>query len=136
MASSTCQRWEKWIKVSPERSNKSALSSSQILTLSARALKATISRGNPGVPKVRRRDWPPAVILKYAGARSRSAFERGVRLWNIEGKNGMIQVAGNKKQPNGMWLDDPEQTITLPSGTSADSVIDRIIAIIQDAARK
>src|ERR1051325_5315973 len=75
------------------------------------ALIDTISRGNPVVPMLRRRDWPPPILLKYTGLRSWSAFERGMQLWDIKEKDGMFQIAGNTKRPNGMWLGDPEQTI-------------------------
>ncbi len=102
-----------------------------------RALVATISRGNPAVSQPQRRqDWPPPVLLKYAGVKTWSAFERGMQLWDIKEKDGIFQIAGNAKQPNGMWLEDPEQTITFPPGTSVDSVIDRMIAILQEAARQ
>jgi hypothetical protein len=101
------------------------------------ALKATITRGNPAVSQPQRRDdWPPPVLLKYAGVRSWSSFERGMQLWDLKQKDGVFQIAGNTKRPDGMWLEDPEQIITFPSGASVDSVIDRMIAILQDAARK
>ncbi len=100
------------------------------------ALAATIARGNPDVPKLRRREWPPPVLLKYAGVKSWSAFERGMLLWSVTEKDGTFQIAGQRKQPDGMWRGDPEQTITFPPGSTADDVIERIIAIVQDAADK
>jgi hypothetical protein len=100
------------------------------------ALAAAIARGNPDVPKLLRREWPPPVLLKYAGVKSWSAFERGMLLWNIVEKDGIYQIAGHTKQPNGMWKEDPEQTIKFPPGTSPDSVVDRMVAILEDAARK
>ena len=74
------------------------------------ALKATIARGNPTVPQPQRRDdWPPP-------------------------NDGVFLIAGNTRGLYG-WVEDPEQTITFPPGTSVDSVIDRMIAILQEAAR-
>jgi hypothetical protein len=35
-----------------------------------------------------------------------------------------------------MWRDDPEQTILFPPGTSVEIVIDRMVAILQEAARQ
>jgi hypothetical protein len=100
------------------------------------ALNGTIARGNPAVPQPQRRqDWPPPVVLKYAGVKSWSAFERGRRVWDINEKDGVFQIAGNIRGLNG-WVEDPKQTITFPPGTSVDSVIDRMIAILHDAARK
>lgn len=98
------------------------------------ALATTIARGNPAVPMLLRREWPPPVVLKYAGVKSWSAFERGMQLWSMEEKDGFYQIAGNTKQPNGLWKEDPAQTIDFPPGTSADEVIDRMVAIVQAAA--
>jgi hypothetical protein len=42
------------------------------------ALHATIARGNPIVPMLRRSEWKPPVLLKYAGVKYWSAFERGM----------------------------------------------------------
>src|SRR5262249_17769755 len=33
------------------------------------------------------------------------------------------------------WVQDPEQTVEFPPGTTLDQVIDRMIAILQEAAR-
>jgi hypothetical protein len=59
-----------------------------------------------------------------------------MRLWDIKEKDGVFQIAGNTKRPNGMWLGDPEQTITFAAGTPVDDVADRMIAILQDAAQQ
>jgi len=99
------------------------------------ALAATITRGNPTVPKLRRREWPPPVILKYAGVRTWSAFERRMLAWEIEEKDGAFRIAGNTKRPNGMWLDDPEQTIAIQAGASVEDVVDRMASILHQAAR-
>jgi hypothetical protein len=100
------------------------------------ALKATIARGNPTVPQPQRRDdWPRPVVLQYARVKSWPAFERGLQFWTLTKEN-IFQIRVQKKQPDRMWRDDPEQTITLPPGASVDDVVDRTIAILQDAARK
>jgi hypothetical protein len=100
------------------------------------ALKATITRGNPEVSRPRRRqDWPPPVVLKYAGVKTWSQFERGRRVWDINENDGIFEIAGNIKGPHG-WVEDRDQTINFPAGTDLDSVIDRMVAILQDATRK
>lgn len=99
------------------------------------ALAATIARGNPDVPTLLRREWPPPVLLKYAVVKSCSAFERGMLLWNIVEKDGIYQIAGHTKKPNGMWKEDPEQTIKFTPETGVDTVVDRMIAILQEATR-
>jgi len=100
------------------------------------ALADTIARGNPEVPVLRRREWPPPVVLKYAAVKSWSAFERGMRLWRITRKNGNFEISEQKKQPDRMWRDDPDQIVSFPPGTSTDEVVDRMVAILQEAARK
>lgn len=100
------------------------------------ALTETIARGNPHVPMLRRRDWPPPVVLKYAGVRNWSAFERGMRLWNIVEEEGVFQIAEKEKQPDRMWREDPNQIVNFAMGSTIDVVVDRMIVILQEAAQK
>lgn len=97
------------------------------------ALQTTIARGNPTVPMLRRSEIPPPVLLKYAGVKRWSEFERGMNFWTIDEKGGCFEIVGQRKHRDGGWRDDPEQTITFPPGTSTDEVIDRMVAILQDA---
>jgi len=99
------------------------------------ALAKTIARGNPHVPMLRRREIPAPVLLKYAGVKSWSAFERGMRQWSIVERQGSFQIAKQEKKPDGMWRDDPDQIVDFPAGASVDDVIERMIAILQDATR-
>lgn len=100
------------------------------------ALRTTIARGNPVVPMLRRSEWKPPVLLKYAGVKSWSAFERGMLFWTIKSTDTSFRIAGQKKQPNRMWNDDPEQTVILPSGATTDDVVERMITILQDVPQK
>jgi hypothetical protein len=100
------------------------------------ALGETIARGNPHVPMLRRRDWPPPILLKYAGVKSWSEFERGMLCWTIKKQDGIFQIASQVKHPNRMWRDDPEQIVSFPACTPTGEVIDRMVAILQGAARK
>lgn len=100
------------------------------------ALEAAITRGNPPVPMLKRSEWSPPILLKHAGVKSWSVFERGMQLWDLNEKDGIYQIAGNTKQPNGMWKEDPEQITTFPPHASPDDVIDRMIVILQNAARQ
>ena len=100
------------------------------------ALAATIARGNPTVPKLRRREWPPPVVLKYAGVKSWSAFERGMMLWSIEEKDGVWKVVGTRRGSDGAMVDDPDQIMAFPAEASVDEVISRAISIVQHAARQ
>jgi hypothetical protein len=100
-----------------------------------RALMAAIARGNITVP-VPKGKWPAPVFLKYAGVRTWSAFARGASSWSIEEKDGKYQIDGYRKHPKGYWVEDPEQRIILPAGATVNDVIDRMIAILEDAAQK
>jgi hypothetical protein len=99
------------------------------------ALAAMITRGNPTVPMQRRHEWSSPVVLKHAGVKSWSTFERGMSIWGLEQKNGVFAIIGKRKQPNGTRIDDSERTITFPLGATVDNVINRMIAILQDAVR-
>ena len=76
----------------------------------------------------------PPVVLKHAGVRSWGAFARGATPWSIEEENGIFQIIGRQRTPGG-WVEDPEQTIDFPPGTTLDQAIDRMIAILQQTAR-
>jgi hypothetical protein len=61
-----------------------------------KALAAMIMRGNPTVPMLRRREWCPPILLKYAGVKFWSAFERGVGFWSLEKRDGIFRIAVKK----------------------------------------
>ena len=99
------------------------------------ALRAAISRGNPPAPRYPPGGLPQPVVVKYAGVKSWSTFARGTLPWGINESEGKYQIIGYSRHPDG-WRQDPEQKIDFPPGSSIDDVIDRMIAILQDAARK
>jgi hypothetical protein len=41
------------------------------------------------------------VVLKYAGVKSWSAFERGLRVWDLKENDGIFQIAGNTRVSHG-----------------------------------
>jgi hypothetical protein len=98
-----------------------------------RAFRETIARGNPPVGPYPRPN-PPPVVVKCAGVKSWGAFARGALPWSIEEENGIIQIIGRRRIPDG-WVEDPAQEIIFPPGTTMDDAIDRMIAILQDVAR-
>jgi hypothetical protein len=100
------------------------------------ALIATITRGNPDVPMLKRRDWPPPVTLKYAKVKTWSAFERGLLLWGLEEKDSIFVIDNYAKSPNGMWVKAPEKRIIFPAETSVSEVVDRMITTLQESARE
>lgn len=100
------------------------------------ALLATIARGNPTVPRLRRSEYPPPVLLKYAGVKTWSAFDRDASLWTISEAGGHFVIIPYKKRPTGELVQDQNDKIEFPPGSSADVVIERIISILQQTAQK
>jgi hypothetical protein len=102
-----------------------------------RALLEAVARKNIIIPdpdpKALR---APPVILKYARVRSWSAFFRNAWTWSIRNDDGVYKIIGYRKQPKGYWEQDPNQEIKFPVGTRLDEVVDRMIAILQEAARQ
>jgi hypothetical protein len=98
------------------------------------AFRETIARGNPPPPRYPRPS-PPPVVVKHAGVKSWAAFARGALPWSIEEENGIFQIIGRRRTPDG-WVEDPDQTITFLPGTMLHQVIDRMIVILQETARK
>jgi len=99
-------------------------------------LLATIAHGNPTVPRLRRSEYPPPVLLKYAGVKTRSAFDRDTSLWTISEAGGHFVIIHYKKRPTGESVQDQNDKIEFPPGSSADVVIERIISILQQTAQK
>jgi hypothetical protein len=99
-----------------------------------RAFRETIARGNPPIGPYPRPS-PPPVVVKYAGVKSWGAFARGALPWSIEEETGIFQIIGRRRTLDS-WVEDPEQTIKFPVGTALDQVIDRMIAILREAAQQ
>lgn len=99
------------------------------------ALRVTIARGNPPAPRYPPGGHPQPAVVKYAGVKSWSAFARGTLPWGIDETGGKYQIIGYSRHPDG-WREDPAQKLDLPAGSTVDDAIDRMIAILQDAARK
>jgi hypothetical protein len=99
------------------------------------ALRDAISRGNPPAPRYPPGGHPQPVVVKYAGVKSWAAFARGTLPWGIDETDGTYQIIGYSRHPDG-WRQDPNQKVDLPAGSTVDDAIDRMIAILQDTARK
>ena len=124
------------------RPNEERVSTRQSSLLqSFRSLIATVS-GAPfwtqSAEKIslsRKGKWPAPVLLKYAGVKTWAAFARDASVWNLEENDGVYRIVGHRVHAKGYWVEDPAQKIEFPPGTTIDGVIDRMIAILQDAAR-
>ena len=102
-----------------------------------RALLAAIARKNAVIPdRDAKAVRAPPLLPKYAGVRSLSAFFRGASTWSIIEDDGNYKILCHRKHPKGYWQPDLGQEIQFPVGTTADDVVDRMIAILQEAARR
>jgi hypothetical protein len=101
-----------------------------------RVLRDTIPKENPfvapSVEDARRR----RILLKYTGDKSWPALMRNAWVWSINKKDGKYKIAGFHVHEKGYWEEDPEQTIEFPPETTVDDVVERMIAILQDAAKE
>jgi hypothetical protein len=101
------------------------------------AFKEVFARGNPIEPSRLRADIPPPPILKYAKAKTWGEFARGTQPWTIrDDKDGSIKIVGHRKAVPYGWEADPAQIVSFPSSTNEDQIIDRMIDILQSAAKK
>jgi hypothetical protein len=100
------------------------------------ALEETIARGNPTARLLRRSEYPSPLLLKYATVKSWPAFERGMTFWIVNKEDGVFQITGQSKRSDGGWRPDPERTIVFSPSSTTDNVIDRMIGIVQEAAKK
>ena len=100
------------------------------------ALLDAMARKNAIVPPPPKDDWPPPVLLKYAGVKTWSAFARGAAVWGIQETDGNFHIAGYQTHRKGYWEEDPRQKTSFPPGSIVHDVVERMIAILQDAARK
>ena len=101
-----------------------------------RALRDAMERGNPIVSTPPRTAFPRPVLLKYSGVKSWSAFARGASQWSINAKGGKYQIVGYRTHRDGYWEEDPDQKTDLPPGATRDEVVERMMTILQGAARK
>ncbi len=103
-----------------------------------RALHDVMARGNAIIPTPKRNAYPPPVLPKYAGEKTWPAFMRGASEWSIMEKNGNYQIVPYRKNPKGgeSWVEDRDRKIEFPPGSTVDGVIERMVAIVQDAAQQ
>ena len=75
-------------------------------------------------------------MLKYTGTKSWAAFARSTLTWDIREAEGRYKIVGYRLHTDGYWVEDKNQKIEFPPGTTLDKVINRMIAILQDASRQ
>jgi hypothetical protein len=102
-----------------------------------RTLLETIARKNPTIPDPdqKARD-APSIILKYAGVRSWSAFYRNASTWSIREDDGVTKSSAIASIPKDLGCKTSSNKSSFRLGTTVDDVVDRMIAILQEAARQ
>jgi hypothetical protein len=98
-----------------------------------RAFAAAFALGNPKVPAIKRPEHPPPILLKYAGLKSWNTFARDTSVWSIDEREGVFCIEPFRKDPPGGWTKEDGKDETFPPGTPAVVVIERMIAILQQA---
>lgn len=99
------------------------------------ALHDTIARGNPPVPKMTREQKQDPLLPRYAGVKTWAAFARGASLWSINKETGAFRIIGYRDADTGGWEQDPDNVVTLPSGSTTEDVVERMITILQAASK-
>jgi hypothetical protein len=101
-----------------------------------RALRETVARGNPLVPKkhLDAYDKGERITSKYLGIKTPGEFNRRARCWDLFERDGLYEISGYKDGPIGRRVDRHDHVEPFPAGTSLETVIDRMIAILQSAA--
>jgi hypothetical protein len=92
-------------------------------------------RGNPTIPNRPRANQPPPVVLKYAGVKAWGAFARGTSTWQVEETDGVFRIMPTQESARGGWVVNRAAIETLPSGSTIDDLVERVVTILQDAAR-
>jgi hypothetical protein len=100
------------------------------------AFRGLITRGNTVIPTPKRNEYPPSLLPKYAGVETDRAFIHGTAHWAIDEKEGDYQIIGYRVHRDGYWVQDAAQKILLPTGSTAENVVEQMIAILEDAARR
>jgi|SRR5579864_3873520 len=100
------------------------------------ALHDTIARGNPPVPSMTREQKRDPLLPKYAGVKTWAAFARDASLWSISEEAGVFQIIGYRDADTGGWEQDPNNIESFPQSSPIDDVIERMIAILQEAVAK
>ena len=91
------------------------------------AIKTTVAKGNPLIRTPTRAAFPKPVVLAYANVKSWATFEKNALCWSISKKEDIWELCSSRKNPDGGWEDDPEQTETF-TGSMAVDEISKIVA--------
>ena len=101
-----------------------------------RAFRDAIARKNAIVPNPPKDDWPPPVLLRYAGVKTWSALRAVQRNGVSKKKTEGTKSSAIERIETAIGWKYPTEKTDFPQGATVDDVIGRMIAILQDAAQK
>jgi hypothetical protein len=104
------------------------------------AIMIAIERGNPPISRdearalLHSKDDP---LLKATAARSWYVLDRQTTgLWSIVEKSGLYEIRVNEPMRPRGWHEDKTKRVQFPPETLVEDVITRLIAMIQECARR
>jgi hypothetical protein len=100
------------------------------------AFRDVLVRGTPIIPTPKRNAYPPSLLPRYAGVKTDRAFMQQAAHWSMDDKGGEFKIIGYRVHDDGYWVQDPAQKIDFAANSTIEDVIGRMIAILQEAARR
>lgn len=99
----------------------------------SKAVKETVSKGNPVVVTPTRGAFPKPIILSYAKVKSWTAFEKDAFCWKIVGTEvgEFFQLHTQRKSLSNGWEDDPTKYEVFSGPTALDDLAVIITGHIQ-----
>ena len=91
------------------------------------AMLRVINRGNPVVPTPARDSFPESPLLKYAGVRSHSAFEKSAQTWKLSKKEGVYFICPYQSSKYGGSEEDSDRMEAIPDDVPLESVVRRLV---------
>lgn len=93
----------------------------------AAAVVATVARGNPVVPTPGRDDYREYVLLKHAGVKSLSTFERSARTWKLSKRGANFLIAPYRPGRYGGAEEDLERQESIPDTVPLTEIARRLV---------
>jgi hypothetical protein len=91
------------------------------------AVISTVERGNPVVPTPSRNDYKEYVLLKHAGVKSLSTFEKSARTWKLSRRGVNFLIAPYRPGRHGGAEEDLERQESIPDTVPLTEVVRRLV---------
>lgn len=95
-------------------------------------IRTAIRTGNPIVPTPSRSSFPEPVVLKYAGVKSWSTFERNAHCWMLEQKDSVFTL----HSPDISKPEDWNDSYSVIQTFSTEDALDELIKVITEQITK